>query len=95
MIPKQQTSAKSKVQKPSRYDGWTVLSWDDLAEWAGSRSVGRGRTYQKQGPVHDLAIRTASNLKEASTRPKIRRHQGEEDSRILASRYLSCGVIGA
>jgi uncharacterized Zn finger protein len=56
MIPKQQTSAKSEVQKPSRYDGWTVLSWDDLAEWAGSRSVGRGRTYQKQGPVHDLAI---------------------------------------
>jgi hypothetical protein len=49
MSPKEQTSAKSKVQKPSRYDGWTVLSWADLAEWAGSRSVGRGRTYQKQG----------------------------------------------
>jgi hypothetical protein len=49
MSPKEQTLAKSKVQKPSRYDGWTVLSWDDLAEWAGSRSVGRGRTYQKQG----------------------------------------------
>jgi uncharacterized Zn finger protein len=56
MSPKQQTSAKSKAQKPSRNDGWTVLSWDDLAEWAGSRSVDRGRTYQKQGRVHDLAI---------------------------------------
>jgi len=56
MSPKQQTSAKSKTQKPSRDDGWTVLSWDDLAEWAGSRSVDRGRTYQKQGRVHDLAI---------------------------------------
>ena len=56
MSPKQQTSAKSKAQKPSRDDGWTVLSWDDLAEWAGSRSVDRGRTYQKQGRVHDLAI---------------------------------------
>jgi len=56
MSPKQQTPAKSKAQKPSRDDGWTVLSWDDLAEWAGSRSVDRGRTYQKQGRVHDLAI---------------------------------------
>ena len=56
MSPKQQTSAKSKAQKPSRHDGWTVLSWDDLAEWAASRSVDRGRTYQKQGRVHDLAI---------------------------------------
>jgi uncharacterized Zn finger protein len=56
MSPKQQTPAKSKLQKPSRDDGWTVLSWDDLAEWAGSRSVDRGRTYQKQGRVHDLAI---------------------------------------
>jgi len=56
MSPKQQTSAKSRAQKPARDDGWTVLSWDDLAEWAGSRSVDRGRTYQKQGRVHDLAI---------------------------------------
>ena len=56
MSPKQQTSAKSKAQKPSRDDGWTVLNWDDLAEWAGSRSVDRGRTYQKQGRVRDLAI---------------------------------------
>ena len=56
MSPKQQTPAKSKVQKPSRDGGWTVLSWDDLAEWAGSRSVDRGRTYQKQGRVHDLVI---------------------------------------
>ena len=56
MSPKQQTPAKSKVQKPSRDGGWTVLSWDDLAEWVGSRSVDRGRTYQKQGRVHDLVI---------------------------------------
>lgn len=56
MSPKQQTSAPSKAQKASRSGGWTVLSWDDLAEWAGSRSVDRGRAYQKQGRVHDLAI---------------------------------------
>ena len=56
MSPKQQTSAKSKARKPSGDDGWTLLNWDNLAEWAGSRSVDRGRTYQKQGRVHDLAI---------------------------------------
>jgi uncharacterized Zn finger protein len=56
MSPKQHTSPKSKAQKTSRYGGWAVLSWDDLAEWAGSRSIDRGRTYQKQGRVHDLAI---------------------------------------
>lgn len=56
MSSKQQTSAKSKAQKTSRCGGWAVLSWDDLAEWAGSRSVDRGRTYQRQGRVHDLAI---------------------------------------
>lgn len=56
MSPKQPTKAQSKEQEHSRSGGWTVLSWDDLAEWAGSRSVDRGRTYQKQGRVHDLAI---------------------------------------
>lgn len=56
MSPKQQTSAPSKAQKTSRSGGWTILSWDDLTEWAGSRSVDRGRAYQKQGRVHDLSI---------------------------------------
>jgi uncharacterized Zn finger protein len=56
MSSKQQRAVKGKAHKVSRNDGWTALSWDDLAEWAGSRSVDRGRTYQKQGRVHDLAI---------------------------------------
>ncbi len=56
MSPNQQASAQSKAQKTSQNGGWAVLSWDDLAKWAGSRSVDRGRTYQKQARVHDLAI---------------------------------------
>jgi uncharacterized Zn finger protein len=56
MSSKQQRAVKGNAHKVSRKDGWTALSWDDLAEWAGSRSVDRGRTYQKQGRVHDLAI---------------------------------------
>jgi hypothetical protein len=35
-------------------------------------------------PLRVSSPGSASNLKEASTRPKIMRHQGEEDSRILA-----------
>jgi uncharacterized Zn finger protein len=56
MNSKQQRTTKGKSAKFSGKDGWTSLSWDDLAEWAGSRSVDRGRTYQKQGRIHDLAI---------------------------------------
>lgn len=56
MSSKQQRTVKGEDQKASRNSGWTALSWDDLTEWAGSRSVDRGRAYQKQGRVHDLAI---------------------------------------
>ncbi len=43
-----------KKKKP--LDRLTDLTWDDLEEWAGSRIVGRGRSYQKQGRVSDLAM---------------------------------------
>ena len=33
---------------------WSSLTWDDLDLWAGSRSVSRGRAYQRQGRVKDL-----------------------------------------
>jgi uncharacterized Zn finger protein len=56
MSSKQQRAVKGKEHKVSRSEGWNALSWDDLTEWAGSRSVERGRAYQRQGRVHDLAI---------------------------------------
>jgi uncharacterized Zn finger protein len=56
MSTKQKRAVREKKQAISRKEGWTTLSWDDLTEWAGSRSVERGRAYQKQGRVHDLAI---------------------------------------
>jgi uncharacterized Zn finger protein len=56
MSSKQQRAVKGKEHKVSRNEGWNVLSWDDLTEWAGSRSVERGRVYQRQGRVHDIAI---------------------------------------
>jgi uncharacterized Zn finger protein len=36
-------------------DPWANLTWNDLENWAGVRSVERGRTYQRQGLVKNLA----------------------------------------
>ena len=35
---------------------WGSLTWDDIGDWAGSRSVSRGQAYQRQGRVTDLAL---------------------------------------
>lgn len=56
MSSTQQRNANGKQPEDALKSGWTALSWDDLTEWAGSRSVERGRAYQKQRRVHDLAI---------------------------------------
>ena len=42
--------------------GWVALTWDDLDSWVGSRSVLRGRTYQRSGHVKDLRISTDGRL---------------------------------
>ena len=34
--------------------GWARLTWSDLEDWAGTRSVERGRTYQRGGRVKGL-----------------------------------------
>ena len=56
MSQKRQRAAATGTehQPPKKY--WASLSWDDLTGWAGERSVSRGRTYQRQGRVHDLAV---------------------------------------
>lgn len=41
---------------------WASLTWDDLDGWAGSRSVSRGRSYQSQGRVRDLAVSREGRL---------------------------------
>ena len=35
---------------------WSRLTWGDLEDWAGSRSVSRGQSYQRQGRVTDLVV---------------------------------------
>ena len=34
---------------------WADLTWADLEEWAGGRSLERGRSYQRGGHVRELA----------------------------------------
>ncbi|HZT79813.1 MAG TPA: SWIM zinc finger family protein [Gemmataceae bacterium] len=46
--------AKQK-QPATAADRWRQLTWDDLEGWAGSRSVQRGRSYQRSGHVRQLA----------------------------------------
>jgi uncharacterized Zn finger protein len=36
--------------------GWEQLSWSDLEDWCGSRSLERGRQYFRSGQVHRLVI---------------------------------------
>ena len=38
-----------------RASGWTDLTWSELAEWAGERSLQRGRRYFEAGHVTALA----------------------------------------
>lgn len=38
------------------------LTWNDLEEWAGSRIVYRGKNYQRQGRVSDLAVTEDNDL---------------------------------
>ncbi len=35
---------------------WQKLTWEDLADWAGSRTVSRGRGYQQNGYVRALCV---------------------------------------
>ena len=48
-------ASRTKKTKPEEpIDPFTELTWDDLEEWAGSRIVARGRSYQRRGAVRDL-----------------------------------------
>ena len=44
------------TKKKSRLEMISSLTWNDLEDWAGGTIVSRGRTYQRQGRVSDLAV---------------------------------------
>jgi uncharacterized Zn finger protein len=43
-------------KKNTLREQFSALTWSDLEEWAGSRIVGRGRSYQQQGRVSGLSL---------------------------------------
>ena len=48
-------ASRTKKTKPEQpVDPFSELTWDDLEEWAGSRIVARGRSYQRKGAVLEL-----------------------------------------
>lgn len=51
-------SAKPTAQKSN----WESVTWDDVANWAGSRSMTRGRAYQREERVHNLATTSDGRL---------------------------------
>ncbi len=55
---------KRKKTSPARSSAqrWSDLSWTDLNDWAGSRAVTRGRSYQRRGLVEDLGISRGGEL---------------------------------
>jgi len=53
---RQAKGKRNSAKKLATGRQWTSLTWDDLDLWAGSRSVSRGRSYQRQGRVENLAM---------------------------------------
>ena len=43
-------------KKKSQLDQFSRLTWNDIDGWASGNIISRGRTYQRQGRVFDLAV---------------------------------------
>ena len=43
-------------KKKAKLDQFADLTWNDLEEWVGGKIVSRGKNYQRQGRVCDLAV---------------------------------------
>jgi uncharacterized Zn finger protein len=85
------------TRNQSAEDRWRRFTWDDLSAWVGSRSLQRGRSYQRSGRVGQLA-RTADGALLAWVRGTNRYAtrvalQDEDDGTGLTSR-CSCPIGG-
>lgn len=49
-------------KKKNRLDRFIDLTWSDIEEWAGGKIVSRGKSYQRQGRVSDLAVGADGSL---------------------------------
>lgn len=48
--------------KKTQLDRFSDLTWDDIEAWAGGKIVSRGKNYQQQGRVSDLAVTEGGGL---------------------------------
>ena len=49
-------------KKKTRLDQFSDLTWNDIEEWVGGKIVSRGKSYQRQGRVSDLAVMDDDSL---------------------------------
>lgn len=57
-----ESSKGPKLETRSASAAWETLTWNDLDDWAGPRSVSRGESYQRQGRVKQLRVSDAGVL---------------------------------
>ncbi len=50
------TRELKRPRKTTQLDPFANLTWADLEDWAGSRIVSRGKSYQREGAVRELAL---------------------------------------
>lgn len=53
---------KASAEPTAQKSNWESVTWDDVANWAGPRSMTRGRAYQRGGRVHNLAATSDGRL---------------------------------
>ena len=56
MTRERKATVTSQGGKRGTATRWSSLTWQNVDRWAGSRSVSRGRAYQRQGRVRDLVL---------------------------------------
>ena len=49
-------------KKKTPLDRFSDLTWNDMEEWAGNKILSRGKSYQRQGRVSDLAVTEEGSL---------------------------------
>jgi len=61
--PKQEhLKGKSMPKKKTPLDRFSDLTWNDIEEWASGKIASRGKSYQRQGNVSDLAVTSDGSL---------------------------------
>ncbi|OJW06574.1 MAG: hypothetical protein BGO49_05570 [Planctomycetales bacterium 71-10] len=55
-------AAKSDRSEATPEAGWRAVRWEDLEGWAGKKAVERGKTYQEEGRVENLAVTKDGDL---------------------------------